>query len=91
MNRDFKGIWIPREIWFHPKLTVTDKMLFGLLNTLGESSKKNLIFESKKQLDIGKNRTTTSYQNLEKENLIEIIRIGLGKEIFLKVRIFNES
>ena len=33
MNRDFKGIWIPREIWCHPHLSPQAKILWGEIDS----------------------------------------------------------
>ena len=33
-ERDFKGIWIPKEIWLNERLSSTDKMLFAEINSL---------------------------------------------------------
>lgn len=34
MHRDFKGIWIPREIWLHKELKVMEKMLWAEIHSL---------------------------------------------------------
>ena len=34
MNRDFKGVWIPKEIWLDKNLTVMEKMLFIEVDSL---------------------------------------------------------
>lgn len=34
MKRDFKGIWIDREIWLNPDLDITEKALFAEINSL---------------------------------------------------------
>lgn len=33
-NRDFKGIWIPREIWLHPNLKILEKTLWAEIHSL---------------------------------------------------------
>lgn len=32
--RDFKGIWIPREIWLSPDLSIMEKVLFVEIHSL---------------------------------------------------------
>lgn len=32
--RDFKGVWIPREIWLSPKLSLMEKVLFVEIHSL---------------------------------------------------------
>jgi hypothetical protein len=34
MSRDFKGIWIPREIWLHPELLPLEMMLWAEIHSL---------------------------------------------------------
>ncbi len=34
MNRDFKGIWIPKEIWLSEKLTLQEKVFFVEIQSL---------------------------------------------------------
>ncbi len=36
MNRDFKGIWIPREIWLHPELSLQAKVLWAEIFSLND-------------------------------------------------------
>lgn len=33
-NRDFKGIWIPKEIWFNSELTAIEKVLLAEIDSL---------------------------------------------------------
>lgn len=39
MNRDFKGIWIPREIWLAEGLAPTEKILWAEINSLHNREK----------------------------------------------------
>lgn len=34
MNRDFKGIWIPKEIWLSDEMTTVEKVIFAEINSL---------------------------------------------------------
>ncbi len=34
MSRDFKGIWIPKEIWLHPELSIEEKVLLAEISSL---------------------------------------------------------
>lgn len=34
MNRDFKGVWIPKEIWLCDGLSAVDKVIFAEINSL---------------------------------------------------------
>ena len=33
-QRDFKGVWIPKEIWLSPKLSLTEKVVFVEIHSL---------------------------------------------------------
>ncbi len=39
MNREFKGIWIPREIWLHPILSIQAKVLWAEIDSLNDESR----------------------------------------------------
>ena len=34
MNRDFKGVWIPKEIWLNTKLNALDKIILTEIDSL---------------------------------------------------------
>ena len=38
MNRDFRGIWIPKEIWLSKDLSSNEKILLAEIESLGGSS-----------------------------------------------------
>ena len=38
MNRDFRGIWIPKEIWLSKDLSTNEKILLAEIDSLGVSS-----------------------------------------------------
>ena len=38
MNRDFRGIWIPKEIWLRKDLSTNEKILLAEIDSLGGSS-----------------------------------------------------
>lgn len=33
-NRDFKGVWIPKEIWLSEELSAVDKIILAEINSL---------------------------------------------------------
>ena len=33
-NRDFKGVWIPKEIWLNEELTMLEKVIFVEIDSL---------------------------------------------------------
>lgn len=36
-ERDFKGVWIPKEIWFDDRLTITEKAIFAEIDSLDKN------------------------------------------------------
>ena len=38
MNRDFKGVWIPKEIWLDTRLNALDKVILTEIDSLDQSS-----------------------------------------------------
>ena len=38
MNRDFLGVWIPREVWLNKDLSTNEKILLAEIDSLGGSS-----------------------------------------------------
>lgn len=34
LNRDFKGVWIPKEIWLNEELNYLDKFVFAEIDSL---------------------------------------------------------
>lgn len=36
MQKDFKGVWIPREIWCLSDLNISEKIVLSVANTLSE-------------------------------------------------------
>src|SRR5258708_856270 len=38
LSRDFKGIWIARELWLHPELTMIQKALIAEIDSLDDGS-----------------------------------------------------
>ena len=39
LSRDFKGLWIPREIWLHPQLSLHEKCLWAEIYSLHDRDK----------------------------------------------------
>lgn len=39
MQRDFKGVWIPKHIWLHPELSIWDKVVLTEIDSLDQSER----------------------------------------------------
>ena len=72
MDRDFKGIWIPKEIWLNKELDVTEKALFAEIDSLDTNSHctaSNEYFAN--FLGVSESTITRGITHLKKMGLIE--------------------
>lgn len=88
MERDFKGVWIPRDIYLHEGLTPTDKFLLVEIDSLaknGECFASNEHFA--KFLGVSKKHVSRLISKLVQMNLInvELIYKNGSKEIEKRV------
>ena len=71
-NRDFKGVWIPKEIWLNKDLTALDKFIFAEIDSLDND---NHCIASNEYLaefcGCSSNKVSTSISKLIKMGLIE--------------------
>lgn len=73
-NRDFKGVWIPKEIWLNPDLTLVEKCLLVEIDSLDNEHERGC-FASNEYLAtfIGKTEGTTAniISDLRKRGFLE--------------------
>jgi len=91
MNRDFKGIWLPKEIWLNKDLTVMEKLFLVEIDSLDN---ENGCFASNAHFsnffDLSKARCTQIIKSLESKKMISILIERDGKIISKRViRILN--
>ena len=95
MERDFKGIWIPAEIWENKKLSLMEKLFFVEINSLDGVNgcyASNDYFS--KFFELSKNRCTEIIKSLEKKRLITIeLQREPGKKNITKriIRVLDKS
>ena len=74
MNRDFRGIWIPRHIWLDKKLKPIEKILLAEIESLGGLS--DGCFASNQYLaeflDLSKDRTSKLISSLKNKGYITV-------------------
>ena len=72
MNRDFKGVWIPKDIWLNKDLTAIDKVV---LTEIGSLDNENHCTATNKYLaefcGVSESTITRSIKKLVELNLIE--------------------
>lgn len=82
LKRDFKGIWIPKELWFSEELSLQEKCFLAEINSLdngGGCYATNTHFS--KVSNLSKNRCTEIIQSLKDKNVISIDYEYDGEEI----------
>lgn len=86
MERNFKGIWIPKEIWLNKKLTVMEKLFLVEIDSLDN---EDGCFASNKYFaeffGISKGRCTQILKQLEQKKCISIVVERDGKIIVKRV------
>ena len=73
MERAFKGIWIPAEIWLNSDLTLLEKVFFVEIDSLDNEEgcfASNDYFS--KFFNLSKNRCSEIIKSLEKKGLVEV-------------------
>ena len=73
MHRDFKGVWIPKEIWCLKNLNITEKIVLSVVGTLSEQDEwcfaNNEYFA--KLLNLSKGRVSKIINVLVKKGYLE--------------------
>jgi hypothetical protein len=73
MNRDFKGVWLPKEIYLHKGLTPTEKLLLAEINSF---STNGVCFASNEHfaefLGVSKNHVSKLISKLSKMGFVSI-------------------
>ncbi len=85
MDRDFKGIWIPKEIWIDKRLTALDKFIYAEIDSLDTDSG---CFASNQYLaefcQCSERKVTSSIKKLVDVGLIKIESFN-GKKRVIRV------
>lgn len=91
MDRNFKGIWIPKEIWLSENLTILEKILLVEIDSLEDEEKgcfaSNKYFSNFFKLTNG--RISQIINNLNKKKYISIDYQYKGKEIEKRILRIN--
>lgn len=95
MKRDFKGIWIPKEIWLNEDLSIMEKLFLIEIDSLDNEEgcyASNEHFSN--FFGLSKNRCTEIIKSLEKKELISIeLQREAGKKNISKriIRVLGKS
>lgn len=91
MNRDFKGVWIPKEIWLNEELSMLEKVLFTEISSLDNEehcSAGNEYFA--KFCNCSESAITKAIKHLKDLKMIEILSFD-GRHRKLKVLEFTKQ
>lgn len=90
MERDFKGIWIPREVWLSKELTMQEKLFLVEIDSLNNEKgcyAGNDYFAD--FFDLSKSRCSEIIKSLEKKGFIEINYVYKEGSKEIKARIIR--
>lgn len=86
MDRDFKGIWIPREIWLSHNLTMQEKIFLVEIDSLDNNGGCYAMNEHfSKFFKLSKNRCSEIIKSLESKGYIRISYLKEGKQIVKRI------
>lgn len=92
MKRDFKGVWIPAEVWLNKDLTVMEKLFLVEIDSLDNKDgcyASNAYFAD--FFGISKGRCSQIIKSLEVKKLVNIKLEREGKEITKRtIRVVNK-
>lgn len=86
IERDFKGVWIPKEIWLDHQMTWMEKLFLTEINSLNNEQgcyAKNSYFS--KFFNLSANRSSEIINNLIKKKYLSAEYIYEGKEITKRI------
>lgn len=91
-ERDFKGIWIPKEVWLSNALTMQEKLFYVEIDSLDNEQG---CFASNSHFaeffDVSKGRCTQIIKSLESKKLITINLEYKGKQVVRRlIRVVNK-
>lgn len=93
MERDFKGVWIPKEIWLDERLNALEKLIFcGILHL---SYDKTMCYESNSSLSefcqCSETKISKAISKLIKLDYLCVIRFdGRQREMMILPRYYLE-
>lgn len=91
-ERDFKGIWIPKEVWLSDALTMQEKLFYVEIDSLDNEDgcfASNAHFAE--FFDVSKGRCTQIVKSLESKKLITINLEYKGKQVVRRlIRVVNK-
>lgn len=93
MNRDFKGIWIPREIWLRKDISALEKTLWAEIHSLYDKEKGGCYASNEYLQDfcgVQERRLSGMITNLKEKGLIEQVSFD-GRKRVIKATLPSEE
>lgn len=89
-QRDFKGVWIPREIYLDTNLEAQDRIILAIIHMYSENGICQLSNRELAQLSCcSERKVSVSLAMLKKQNYIEVSKFD-GRTRFLKINEFQK-
>lgn len=86
-EREFKGIWIPAELWLNPELTLTEKALLAEIDSFSGSGKS--FYKSNdtivEEYQVSRSTIGRAVKKLEKLGFIEVRSDGRSRHLTSRV------
>ena len=82
-KREFKGVWIPREVWLSKELTLLEKVMFVEIDSLHNDERgcyaSNAHFAE--FFGLSKSRVSEVISSLAAKGLVEVTQVREGRQI----------
>lgn len=92
MKRDFKGIWIPKEIWFCTELKATEKVLLAIIHN--ETQQGGFTWTNQEIADffsLSPRRCSSIIQKLKERGYLTVEFVLLSELNTIQQRVITEN
>lgn len=91
-NRDFKGVWIPKQIWLNKELSAVDKCIFTEISSLDNENHCTASNEYLAEFcGVGVATVTRSIKKLKEMNLIETEMVASNTGSYRVIKLIEGS
>jgi hypothetical protein len=86
MNSDFKGLWVPKEIWLLEDLTITERLFLAEIAALdGENGCYASNAHFSEMFNLSKNRCTEIIKSIEQKGYITVNLKIKGQQVLSRI------
>jgi len=95
MDREFKGIWIPQEIWLSEHLSLQEKIILAEIESLTQNDKGYCCVSNKyfsEFFGLSPSRISHIISDLSKKGILDTENVKKGKQIIeRRIRINTDA